>query len=436
MTTLGQAKDQNDIRQRAHLAARDVLEQAVAEGRGLNASEKAAVARCDEIVRDAQTVRDDLLRREEALSTLDGVADQFRGRGGVGDVGQLRALRALGSSAYEGGNVEVEIDLAPAARAYQAYRNGARGSEFRAFVGDSSSADGGSLTIGLDVGLNVYAALTQASAMRRTRSTILTTSGGETMRIPRVTTQGVATQIAGQTTTFVGTEPALGAMQLDAYDAGQVVTVSNDLLNDSGIDVLGWIASQAGRAVGKLVDQWYVVGSGSGMPQGIVSAGGTGSAGTIATCGSLIYGPVGAIGEKLWDTIYSVDSQYRQVGEWLLNDQTSHDLRKLRDGGGGTIGRWLFQMSPTAALPGGTPDMLCDRPAWIDSNVASLASAATIAVFGDLSAYFIRDVRSLTLSRSTGQKFDANETLVRALLRTDGDLVDHTAVNILRAVVA
>ncbi|HEY5012159.1 MAG TPA: phage major capsid protein, partial [Acidimicrobiia bacterium] len=64
------------------------------------------------------------------------------------------------------------------------------------------------------------------------------------------------------------------------------------------------------------------------------------------------------------------------------------------------------------------------------------ASAATIAVFGDMSAYFIRDVRGLTLSRSTGQKFDTNETLVRALLRTDGDLIDHTAVNVLRAVVA
>jgi HK97 family phage major capsid protein len=434
MTTISEAKGQNDVRQRAHEHARDILEVAAREGRGLNASEKSAVARCDQIVSEARSVRDDLLRREEALAALDGVRDEFRGRPGVGDLDQLRALRELADR--RGGNVEVTLDLAPAARAMQAYQAGARGPEFRVIAGDTSSTSGGSLTEPLDVSLAIYTAMTSASAMRQTRSTILTTSGGETMKFPRVTTQGIATQVATANTVIAGTEPALGVMQLDAFDAGEIITVANDLIEDSGIDVLAWLASAAGRAVGKLVDSWYVTGSGSGMPMGIVNAGGTGSAGTIATGGSLIYGAVGSIGEKLWDVIYSVDSQYRQRGEWLMNDTTSHDLRKLRDGAGGTVGRWLFCMSPDAGLPGGAPDMLCDRPLWIDSNVASLGSAATIAVFGDMSAFYIRDVRGLTVSRSSGQRFDTNETLVRALLRTDSDLIDKTAVNVLRAVVA
>jgi HK97 family phage major capsid protein len=93
-------------------------------------------------------------------------------------------------------------------------------------------------------------------------------------------------------------------------------------------------------------------------------------------------------------------------------------------------------MSPTAGLPGGAPDRLCGKPVWVDSNVASLASAAAIAAFGDMSAYYIRDVRGLTLTRSDAHRFDKNETEIRALLRTDGDLIDATAVNVLRAVVA
>jgi len=80
-----------------------------------------------------------------------------------------------------------------------------------------------------------------------------------------------------------------------------------------------------------------------------------GSAGTVATGGSLILGPSGAVLEKLIDVQYAVNSAYRQNGEWLVNDATAATMRKIRVGGGGTLDAFAWSPSPTAGMINGTP---------------------------------------------------------------------------------
>jgi HK97 family phage major capsid protein len=430
--TIENAKRQNDVRQRAHLAAREVLERAEREGRGLSTlrgEERAALKRADEIIADSQTIRDEIIRRDEALRVFDGLRDEFRSVGTRPDP-ESRAALDVFTSPDIGPKVSLDLDLGAAARAFKAFKGGARGQELRAFTSDSSSATGGSLVLPQDVALNVYASLTQACAIRQTRATVITTEGGARMRFPRIATHGIGTQLAGQTTSYGGTDPVIGTMNLDAYDAVQNITVASDMLEDGGVDVLALVTSQIGRALGKLTGQWYATGLGSASSQalGVVNAGGTGSAGTIATGGSLLLGPVGAIGEKLWDTVHAIDSQYRPQAEWVMRDLTLQTIQKLRDGAGGTVGRWLFDQSPTSGLPGGTPDRICGYPVWPDSNIASMASDASIAVFGDLSAYYVRDVRSVQLTRSDQNRWDRNEVVINGLLRTDANLIDQTAI--------
>jgi HK97 family phage major capsid protein len=433
------AKGLNDVRQRAHLAAREVLERAEREGRGLNSlrgEERAALRRADEVIADTQTIRDEIIRRDEAIRDLGGITDEFRRMGARPDPEERAALDVFTSQAIPQGRVTLDLDLGPAARAFKAFRAGARGLELRAFTGDSSSATGGSLLLAQDVALNVYASMTAACAIRQTRATVITTQEGNRLRFPRVATHGIGTQLAGQNTNYGGTDPVLGTMNLDAWDAVQLVAVSSDMLEDSGIDVLAFVAQNVGRALGKLTGAWYVTGTGSSQPTGIVNAAGTGSAGTIATGGSLILGAVGSVGEKFWDVVHSVDSQYRPQAEWVMRDLTLQTLHKLRDGAGGTVGRWLVDVSPTSGLPGGTPDRVLGYPVWPDSNVASMASDASIAVFGDFGAYYVRDVRGVQLTRSDQNRWDKNEIVINGLLRTDANLVDQTAVNTLHQAVS
>jgi HK97 family phage major capsid protein len=430
MTTNPKVAVLNDRRLRAHYAARDVLQRAEEEGRDLSGEERAAVARADAIIDASRQLRDDIVWHDDAIRTLEGVGDEFRRLYVAPTSVETRRLNAFNprNELGFGGVTELEVDLAPAERAFRAYRCGARGLELRAFTSDTSSATGGSLTLPLDVSLNMYAALTQASAMRHTRATVITTSGGAAMRFPNTTTQAAATQ-SDQNTSFGGTDPAVGVMTLNAFDAVELIAISGDMIEDAGVDLLAWMATATGSALGKLTGQWYATGTGSGQPTGLASAGAVGAAGTIASGGSLILGPAGAVGEKLADLLHSTDPQYRTNAEWVMHDTTGQTIRKLRDGAGGTVGAFLLNMVPTPNTPFGVTDYLLGHPVRYDSNIASMGSAATPIFVGDMSAYYIRQVGNVRLTRSDNYAFNKRQSVVRAMMRTDANLIDTTAVN-------
>ena len=46
-----------------------------------------------------------------------------------------------------------------------------------------------------------------------------------------------------------------------------------------------------------------------------------------------------------------------------------------------------------------------------------------------MSAFYIRDVRGIRLTRSDSYAFNKRQSVVRAMLRTDSNLIDATAVN-------
>jgi HK97 family phage major capsid protein len=74
--------------------------------------------------------------------------------------------------------------------------------------------------------------------------------------------------------------------------------------------------------------------------------------------------------------------------------------------------------------------MLLGRPVVIDPNVAAPGANAKSVVFGDFSAYYIRDVRGVRFERSDDFTFANDLVSFRAILRTDGDLVDESAVKV------
>lgn len=436
-----QVKDINEQRMKAWEQGKSILDKALAEGRTTSAEENEQYDKFDADVTRYDNMRDRLTRSDAASKEREDVNEEFRRVSTPIEKNDQKRrdeseMESFFSRERTGGKRTIEVDLAPVARAYAAYRDGARGQEFRLIAGDTG-ASGGSLTIPSTVASTVYQFMTASVAMRRMNTTVLTTDSGNPLSFPRVVTHGIATQVANQSTTFAGSDPVLGQMTLNAYDAGQLIAVGNDLLEDTGVDLVDYIGKQIGRGIGQLTAQWYVSGTGSGQPQGVMTAGITGSGGTIATGGSLILGPAGQVLEKLIDLQYSVADSYRVNGaEWLMRDLTGATVRKIRDGAGGTIGQFVWQPSPTVGLIGGQPDTFLGDPVFFDPNVASMASGAAVIAYGDFSAYYIRDVRGFRLERSDDLYFDKNQVAWRGILRTDGDVIDTRALNALYQVVA
>ena len=188
--------------------------------------------------------------------------------------------------------------------------------------------------------------------------------------------------------------------------------MSSELENDTGIDLAAYLAERGGIALGNGSGAHFVTGTGSSQPNGVVTASTLGVTGGAGVTGAFTV-------NDLLDLYYSVIAPYRSRGTWLMNDTSIKAARKLKDS---TSGEYLWNNSVLAD----EPSTLLGRPVLSDPNVASPALGAKSVVFGDLSKYFIRDVKGVRVERSVDFAFQNDLITWRFLLRTDGDLVDTT----------
>lgn len=317
---------------------------------------------------------------------------------------------------------QLRIPLGAAMRQRERLRN----EDTRSLVWDTGNVASAVPTLMAE---RLYEVLEAEVAMLRLPTTKITTPSGANLDIPRLTTHTLGTQVIAQGTAIGGTDPAFAKTTLGAFKYGALIQVANEVIEDAAVDVLDLIMRDATRAVGRLVDADLVAGSGTGEPLGVMEA--ITGAGTIATGGSLVDPSY----EKLIDLAYSVNDSYRSSGNaaWLMRDATAANIRKLRDGNGGTIGAPLWQSSLVAGIADARqPDLLLGYPAFTDPNVASLASNAKILAFGDWSAYYIRQVHDIVFERDDSFAFDKDVVTFRAKTRVDGDLLDTSAINIMK----
>ena len=257
--------------------------------------------------------------------------------------------------------------------------------------------------------------LIENSAIRQTNATVLTTTSGEEMRVPK-TTAHPGGQITGEGATITANDPTFAQATLNAYKYTNLTSVSREFIEDEIVNVLEYLARHNGIALANLSGADFVNGDGNDKPQGVVDA---------ATSGKTA-GAVDAItGDDLIDLQHSVVSGYRRNAWWLLNDSTLAHVRKLKDGTDSN--QYLWQ----PGLQAGQPDQILGRPVVTDPGVPELGASNKTVVFGDFSGYYIRDVGSVRFERSDDFAFSDDMVTFRAIIRTDGELVDENSVKAL-----
>lgn len=311
------------------------------------------------------------------------------------------------------------VPVSRAAKEAQLIAEGADPLEVRALLWDTGSVGS---TVPTTMARAVYGAMEANMAMWQMPTTKLDTESGEPLQVPKFATNSIATQIAAQGTAYGGTDPVFGRMTLDAFRYGQLVVMSNEVVQDAGIDILEYLGRNLGRAIGRVVGADLVIGSGTGEPNGVMTAISGNGAGSVTTGGSLLTPSY----ESLVDLAWTVNSGYRSdpAASWLMRDATLANIRKLRDGAGGTTGAPIFQ----PAMVPGQRDMILGWPVWTDPSVASLASNARIVAFGDFSQYFVRHVGDIELAVDGHQRFPTDDVQVRSKWRVDGDLLFQDAI--------
>jgi len=261
----------------------------------------------------------------------------------------------------------------------------------------------------------LIAHLIEVSGVMQAGPTVLNTAGGEALQIPKTTAHSAQSGLtATQGAALPTADPAFTLATLNAYKYGILIQTARELIDDSGVDLLGYLAMQAGRAIGNRFGSDLVSGTGSTMPTGFmngITAGVTGT--TTGKGGAPQYA-------DLVDLEYSIIAPYRQSRScyWIAADKTIGGFRKIVDNNGRPV--W----EPSAVL--GSPDLLLGKPLVADPFMPALVTGGTPVAFGDFSQYFVRLVGGVRFERSDDYQFGSDLVAFRAIIRGDGTLVDTT----------
>ena len=258
----------------------------------------------------------------------------------------------------------------------------------------------------------LVAHMIETSAMLRAGVTVLNTNSGETIQIPKTTAHSSGA-IVTEGSPIAASDPAFGQQSLGSYKYGVLVQVSRELVDDTAVDLIGYLSMETGRALGNAFGAHLVTGTGTGQPRGVVTDATLGVTGGTGVGGAFT-------GDNLIDLYYSVIAPYRNssAANWLMKDSTVATARKIKD----TTGQYIWQ----PGLVAGAPDSILGKNVLTDPNVASVATSAKSVLFGDFSQYFVRLVGGVRFERSDDYAFNTDLVTYRALLRGDGALVDLT----------
>jgi HK97 family phage major capsid protein len=378
---------QIELRNRAWEEAKALLDTAAAEKRELSAEESEKYAR----------INDDLNARSATIKQLQD--DEAR---------EQRFVEATR-------DIKRSENVAPKQDDAAVIRSLARG-EVRSF--EFEKRDVVTTSTGAPVPTSFYDQIVEhmvvVGPMLET-STMIRTAGGEALQVPRTSAYSTAT-LTAQGSAFSESDPTFQAfVTLNAYKYGFLVQVSREMLDDSGVDLLGFLAREAGIGIGVAVNTALTTGTDSTLPNGIVTAASSGVTGSTGVSGAFT-------ADNLIDLAYSVNSAYRRMPGtgWQMSNTALAATRKLKD----TYGQYLFQPS----LQAGQPDQLLGFPIFENPDISAPGTAVKSVLFGHLPSYYVRMAGGIRFDRSDDYAFANDLVTFRASVRIDGDLPQTAAV--------
>lgn len=419
----------------------ELLAAADAEDRGLNAEERETFDQLDADQQALKTRADDAYKAEQLAAALAGERTTGAGEGGLvtpaGEANFARHLRTwllantehitpdhvaeaqrdgfpVGSKSItlrmdRGGELIEGIPTAPRTlrEIEQQYEWRRANRERRAQSVGTTTAGG--FTVPDEMMRSIDTALLAFGGMRQA-SSIISTGTGADLPIPTSNDTANKGEIIAENTAVNEQDLTFGQVILQAFKySSKMIKVSVELLQDASINVPSYIGARLGERLGRITNDHFTTGTGTGQPRGIVTAA-VDSTFTI-TAGSINNPSY----DNLMDLKHSVDPAYRAGASWMMHDTILKGLKKLKDG----------DLRPLwkASLSEGTPDSIDNDPVIINQSMPIGANAKCL-LYGLMSKYMIRETRDVVLLRLDERFAELHQVAFLAFMRMDGDLID------------
>ena len=198
--------------------------------------------------------------------------------------------------------------------------------------------------------------------------------------IPTEATAGTKLIVTDEEAAYDENEPLFGQVALTIYKFTKMIKVSEEMLDGDAVGLEAYISSVVARASAAAENYYCTVGTGTAMPQGIIT-GATASGITTATATAIT-------AAELISMMGTVESPYQNSSSgFLMKGATKFYLQGLTGS--------MFQFIPTPS--GG--DFL-NYPAYVAPDMAGIASGGKSVLFGDFSMYAFAERQGVTLSRN------------------------------------
>jgi HK97 family phage major capsid protein len=370
-------KSQMDTRNNLIAQAREVLDFAEAEKRGLTAEENQKIARIEADIDQADT----------AISTARSIADR-----------EARATEASASFApatYASANTDADILRSIASGETRGYE----------FARENRTLVPSSNTVGQSFYDQVFE-IAQLVGPMLTVSEVFNTTSGENLVIPTVTATSSAGSVAAAGT-ISESNPTFSSITLGAEKYGALVQVAQELVTDAGFNITSYIAQQLGTSLGLQANS--VLTTKLSAAAGSVVTGGTGVSGAASY-------------ENLIDLVYGIADGARVLPGlgFQMAKSGIAAARKLKDGAGNYI--WT-----NSAVPG-QPATLLGYPVYENPNVAAVGTGAKSVLFGHLPSFKVRVAGGIRVDQSADFAFNTDTVTYRGLIRLDGGLTHATHI--------
>jgi HK97 family phage major capsid protein len=275
--------------------------------------------------------------------------------------------------------------------------------------------------MGVDAYSRIVEHMVETSSLMAAGATVVTTSTGEDLVVPK-STGYVSSAIIAEGASITESDPTLSTTTLKAFGYKSFFQISSELANDTPTNLLDYLARAAGTALSLGATGYgndLINGVGTTAPRGLLLDAATGVTGPTGTGTSLgTQGTLAQGTDALWNLIGSVAEPYSQTPStaFLLRNASNIIVRKLRD----TTGQPINGLTDRRSILG--------YPAYVDPFMPAMANTNESIAFGDMSRYMIRIVNGIRFERSDEYAFQSDLVSFRCIIRLDGALIDLGAV--------
>lgn len=239
------------------------------------------------------------------------------------------------------------------------------------------------------------------------------TQRGNDLKFPKLNDTGNSGSLRTEASRDSAAIPVLdmtfGNTTLGAYFyTSDWVTMSLELEEDIEFGVNVWLFPELARRINQAKNPNLTTGTGSGQPQGVVTASAAGL--TAASQTAITH-------ENLINLFYSVDRSYRNNARagWMFNDTTEAAIVQLGLTPAENFNPIMFDASGEMRIMG--------KPVFRNKDMADLEAEAKPILFGDFGQYVIRKVQGTRIVASREAFIQKGQIGYMAAERIDGKLI-------------